>query len=138
MCIAHNVDCNRKSSAAMRHSDDSCLAEALSCFYKLVNIRRGEHATRSDLTAYGTSKLMTIMSNSEVVRRLKGSGVDSFICQPGMSSTPVYKKTDKSQVLANVLDAAQKVFGQGEERGALPLLYAATAPEMSGTNLATE
>ena len=76
---------------------------------------------------------MTIMSNSEMVHRLKGSGVDSFICQPGMSSTPVYKKTDKSHIMANVLDAAQKVMGQTEERGALPLLYAATAPEMAGT-----
>ncbi len=88
------------------------------------------------MKAYGTSKLMTIMSNTEVVKRLKGSGIDSFICQPGMASTPVYKKTDKSHVMANVLDAAQKVMGQTEERGAVPLLYAATAPEMSGIVLA--
>jgi len=79
---------------------------------------RGEQASISDMKAYGTSKLMTIMSNSEIVRRLKGSGVDSFICQPGMSSTPVYKKTDKSHVMATVLDAAQTVIGQTEERGA--------------------
>ena len=52
-----------------------------------------------------------------------------------MSSTPVYAKTDKSHVMANVLDAAQKVIGQTEERGAVPLLYAATAPEMSGKHL---
>lgn len=84
------------------------------------------------MTAYGTSKLMTIMSNIEMVKRLQGSGIDSFICQPGMSSTPVYGKTDKSHVMANVLDAAQKVLGQTEERGAVPLLYAATAPEVSG------
>lgn len=98
----------------------------------MVLALRGERASTSDIKAYGTSKLMTIMSNSEIVRRLKGSGVDSFICQPGMSSTPVYKKTDKSQVMANVLDAAQKVMGQTEERGAVPMLYAATAPEMAG------
>lgn len=84
------------------------------------------------MTAYGTSKLMTIMSNIEMVKRLQGSGIDSFICQPGMSSTPVYGKTDKSHVMANVLDAAQKVLGQTEERGAVSLLYAATAPEVSG------
>jgi len=96
---------------------------------------RGEQASTSDMKAYGTSKLMTIMSNSEIVRRLKGSGVDSFICQPGMSSTPVYKKTDKSHVMATVLDAAQTVIGQTEERGAVPLLYAATAPEMAGKSL---
>ena len=93
---------------------------------------RGAQASTSDMKAYGTSKLMTIMSNTEMVRRLKGSGIDCFICQPGMSSTPVYGKTDKSHVMANVLDAAQKVLGQTEERGAVPLLYAATAPEMSG------
>lgn len=93
---------------------------------------KGENASGSDMQAYGTSKLMTIMSNSEIVRRLQGSGVDSFLCQPGMTSTPVYKKTDKSQVMANVLDAAQKVMGQTEERGAVPTLYAATAPELSG------
>ena len=98
----------------------------------LVAACRGAHATTSDMKAYGTSKLMTIMSNIEMVRRLKGSGIDSFICQPGMASTPVYGKTDKSHVMANVLDAAQKVLGQTEERGAVPLLYAATAPEMSG------
>ena len=96
---------------------------------------RGEQASTSDMKAYGTSKLMTIMSNSEIVRRLKGSGVDSFICQPGMSSTPVYKKTDKSHVMATVLDAAQTVIGQTEERGAVPLLYAATAPEMTGKHV---
>ena len=89
------------------------------------------------MKAYGTSKLMTIMSNTEMVRRLKGSGIDSFICQPGMASTPVYGKTDKSHVMANVLDAAQKVMGQTEERGATPLLYTATAPEMSGGSPAT-
>ncbi|DBB07994.1 TPA: hypothetical protein ACH3X3_009368 [Trebouxia sp. C0006] len=93
---------------------------------------KGEQASISDMKAYGTSKLMTIMSNSEIVRRLKGSGVDSFICQPGMSSTPVYKKTDKRHVMATVLDAAQTVIGQTEERGAVPLLYAATAPNMTG------
>lgn len=98
----------------------------------LVADCRGAQASTSDMKAYGTSKLMTIMSNIEMVRRLKGSGIDSFICQPGMSSTPVYGKTDKSHVMANVLDAAQKVLGQTEERGAVPLLYAATAPEMSG------
>lgn len=98
----------------------------------LVADCRGAHASTSDMKAYGTSKLMTIMSNIEMVRRLKGSGIDSFICQPGMASTPVYGKTDKSHVMANVLDAAQKVLGQTEERGAVPLLYAATAPEMSG------
>ncbi|KAL3154197.1 hypothetical protein ABBQ32_013708 [Trebouxia sp. C0010 RCD-2024] len=93
---------------------------------------KGTHAATSDMTAYGTSKLMTIMSNIEMVKRLQGSGIDSFICQPGMSSTPVYGKTDKSHVMANVLDAAQKVLGQTEERGAVSLLYAATAPEVSG------
>ena len=93
---------------------------------------RGVNASISDMQAYGTSKLMTIMSNSEIVRRLQGSRVDSFLCQPGMTSTPVYKKTDKSQVMANVLDAAQKVMGQTEERGAVPTLYAATAPELAG------
>ena len=104
----------------------------------LVGNCRGAHASTSDMKAYGTSKLMTIMSNTEVVRRLKGSGIDSFICQPGMSSTPVYGKTDKSHVMANVLDAAQKVLGQTEERGAVPLLYAATAPEMSGKPCAVQ
>ena len=99
---------------------------------------RGAQASTSDMKAYGTSKLMTIMSNTEMVRRLKGSGIDSFICQPGMSSTPVYGKTDKSHVMANVLDAAQKVLGQTEERGAVPLLYAATAPEMSGKPCAVQ
>lgn len=73
------------------------------------------------------------MANSEIVRRMQGTGVDSFLCQPGMASTPVYSKTDKSQVMANVLDAAQKVMGQTEERGAVPTLYAATAPELSGS-----
>ena len=93
---------------------------------------RGAHAASSDMKAYGTSKLMTIMSNTEIIKRLKGSGVESFICQPGMASTPVYGKTDKSHVMATVLDAAQKVMGQTEERGAVPLLHAATAPELSG------
>lgn len=104
----------------------------------LVGNCRGAHASTSDMKAYGTSKLMTIMSNIEMVRRLKGSGIDSFICQPGMSSTPVYGKTDKSHVMANVLDAAQKVIGQTEERGAVPLLYAAASPEMSGKPCAVQ
>lgn len=117
-----------------------CLVQLVMIFQKqhaiaVLGAVRGEQASTSDMKAYGTSKLMTIMSNSEIVRRLKGSGVDSFICQPGMSSTPVYKKTDKSHVMANVLDAAQTVMGQTEERGAVPLLYAATAPEMAGKPL---
>ena len=96
---------------------------------------RGHYAKRSDLTAYGTSKLMTIMAHTEMTHRLKGTGLESFICQPGMTSTPVYQKTDKSQVLANVLNAAQKVMGQTEDRGAIPLMYSATAPELAGMHV---
>ena len=72
------------------------------------------------------------MAHNEMTHRLQGTGLETFICQPGMTSTPVYRKTDKSQVLANVLDAAQKVMGQTEERGAIPLMYTATAPELAG------
>ena len=80
---------------------------------------------------------MTIMAHTEMTQRLKDTGLESFICQPGMTSTPVYEKTDKTQVLANVLDAAQKVMGQTEDRGAIPLMYTATAPELAGMHPST-
>lgn len=45
----------------------------------------------------------------EYARRLKGKGVDSFACHPGIAQTPLYEKTDKGKPEGVGVDLLQKV-----------------------------
>jgi NAD(P)-dependent dehydrogenase (short-subunit alcohol dehydrogenase family) len=83
--------------------------------------------------AYGQSKLADLMFALELDRRLKatGSAVKSLAAHPG------YAATNLQSAAAPALDRwvmvlTNAVLAQSAERGALPSLYAATAPDLAG------
>ena len=86
---------------------------------------------------YGQSKLANLLFTSELQRRLDlvGSSTKAMVAHPGYSATNL---TSGSARLRNktmqtkVSDAVSSLFGQDAEMGALPILFAATAPNLAG------
>jgi NAD(P)-dependent dehydrogenase (short-subunit alcohol dehydrogenase family) len=82
--------------------------------------------------AYGQSKLADLIFAYELHRRLTatGSPVRSVAAHPGYASTGLQSHTesfqDKGMALGN------RLLAQSAEMGALPTLYAATAPDVAG------
>jgi NAD(P)-dependent dehydrogenase (short-subunit alcohol dehydrogenase family) len=82
--------------------------------------------------AYGQSKLADLIFAYELHRRLTaaGSPVRSVAAHPGYASTGLQSHTesfqDKGMALGN------RLLAQSAEMGALPSLYAATAPDVAG------
>ena len=73
----------------------------------------------------------------ELQRRLRsaGSTIDCMSAHPGISSTDIFRKEDKSKPSANVLNAlGNGVLAriQPPERGCHSMLYAATEPSLTG------
>jgi NAD(P)-dependent dehydrogenase (short-subunit alcohol dehydrogenase family) len=91
-----------------------------------------KRANESGIFEYATSKLMKIMFAWELNRRLKGSGVDCFSVAPGLVSSPLYNKADHKKLSTIVIQLSRLVYGQSTQRGALPMMRAATDPELTG------
>jgi NAD(P)-dependent dehydrogenase (short-subunit alcohol dehydrogenase family) len=84
-------------------------------------------------SAYGQSKLANLMFALELDRRLRGAGspIKSLAAHPG------YAATNLQSAAAPAIDrilmrATNLVMAQSAEMGALPSLYAATAPGVEG------
>jgi len=87
--------------------------------------------------AYGRSKLANLLFAYELQRRLAESEADvvSVACHPGYAATDLQFRGPRemgSGVRMNVMKVANKLFGQSAERGALPMLYAATSDAVVG------
>lgn len=85
--------------------------------------------------AYRQSKLALLMFALELDRRLKaaGSGIAALAAHPGLAVTEVFRRGDRAGAFQRA--AGRILFslvGQSAARGALPILYAATAPDASG------
>ncbi|MFF8799312.1 MULTISPECIES: oxidoreductase [unclassified Methylobacterium] len=85
--------------------------------------------------AYRQSKLALLMFALELDRRLKaaGSGVAALAAHPGLAITEVFRRGDRAGAFQQ--GAGRAIFsliGQSAAQGALPILYAATAPDASG------
>jgi NAD(P)-dependent dehydrogenase (short-subunit alcohol dehydrogenase family) len=80
------------------------------------------------MQAYGKSKLATLLFTAELDRRLHqaGSGVKAVAAHPGYSNT-----SPKGGFLMRL---ATDIFAQPAAMGALPQLYAATAPDVNGND----
>ncbi|MET7247220.1 oxidoreductase [Methylobacterium sp. EM32] len=86
-------------------------------------------------SAYRQTKLAMLMFALELDRRLRaaGSPVRSVAAHPGIAATAIARRGDRAGRLAERIGAGLLwLVGQSAERGALPLLYAATAPEAEG------
>ena len=54
------------------------------------------------------------------------------ITAAGVSHSAIYSKADTSKPDVKAIDINQKLAGQSQERGAIPLLYCCTAEELEG------
>ena len=87
--------------------------------------------------AYGQSKLAQLLFTNELQLRLDraGSSAKSLAAHPGYAATGLYKAPlHLSHIpFANAaLTQIGSVFGQSAEQGAMPSLFAATAPDLYG------
>ena len=88
--------------------------------------------------AYGRSKLANVLFGYELDRRLRGAGVDgvtSVVCHPGYAATNLQLRgpeAEGSRLRALAMRAANALVAQSAGKGALPMLYAATSPDIDG------
>jgi NAD(P)-dependent dehydrogenase (short-subunit alcohol dehydrogenase family) len=87
--------------------------------------------------AYGQSKLANLLFAYELQRRLAGLDTEliSVACHPGFTATNLQASgimMDGGPVHERVIKTVNRLFAQESSMGALPTLYAATAPEMHG------
>jgi NAD(P)-dependent dehydrogenase (short-subunit alcohol dehydrogenase family) len=83
--------------------------------------------------AYGQSKLANLLFALELDRRLRaaGSTVKSLAAHPGYAATNL-QSAGPTGVDVAVMKLSNRVIAQTDEMGALPSLFAATAPGLEG------
>jgi NAD(P)-dependent dehydrogenase (short-subunit alcohol dehydrogenase family) len=87
--------------------------------------------------AYSQSKLANLLFAYELQRKLAtfGQVVISVGAHPGYSATNlqhVGPNMEESAIQRGIMTVANSLFAQSSEMGALPTLYAATAPDVNG------
>jgi len=87
--------------------------------------------------AYGRSKLANLLFAYELQRQLDDHEADivSVACHPGYAATDLQFRGPReagSSVRMGLMKVANRLFGQSAERGALPMLYAATSDDVLG------
>ena len=87
--------------------------------------------------AYGRSKLANLLFAYELQRQLDDHEADivSVACHPGYAATDLQFRGPReagSSVRMGLMKVANRLFGQSAERGALPMLYAATSDAVTG------
>jgi NAD(P)-dependent dehydrogenase (short-subunit alcohol dehydrogenase family) len=88
--------------------------------------------------AYAQSKLANLLFAFELDRRLDAAGIEAVTsvgCHPGYADTNLQRRGPEqfgSTLRLYLLKVANAVFAQDAEQGALPMLYAATAPDVEG------
>jgi NAD(P)-dependent dehydrogenase (short-subunit alcohol dehydrogenase family) len=83
---------------------------------------------------YGQSKLANLMFCFELQRRVEEAGADllSLAAHPGYAATNLQFAGPAHFYEKAVMSVTNKVLAQGADMGALPSLYAATAPGLTG------
>ncbi|MGV9862125.1 oxidoreductase [Rhodococcus koreensis] len=91
-----------------------------------------EHRKYNRWSAYGQSKLANLLFTYELQRRLAaaGSPVTAVAAHPGYASTNLQAHTESVQ--DKLMAVGNRIFAQSAEMGALPMLFAATAPGVIG------
>jgi NAD(P)-dependent dehydrogenase (short-subunit alcohol dehydrogenase family) len=102
------------------------------------NLNWESEGSYSAVGAYARSKLANLLFIYELDRRLKqsGNGVKAMGAHPGYARTNLQttgvntgSKTMRSRLIRALLAFGNRFFAQSAHMGALPMLYAATAPE---------
>ncbi|MGX1269820.1 oxidoreductase [Streptomyces phaeoluteigriseus] len=86
-------------------------------------------------TAYGRSKTANLLFTHELARRLVASGAEviAAAAHPGYAATGLQTagpRAEGRRTAERLMAAGNRVFAQTAESGALPTLYAATAPDV--------
>jgi NAD(P)-dependent dehydrogenase (short-subunit alcohol dehydrogenase family) len=87
--------------------------------------------------AYGQSKLANLLFTAELQRRLTAHGmhIKAMAAHPGFASTNLQARSPQlrgARLEERITALATSVIAQSAEMGALPTLYAATAPGLPG------
>jgi NAD(P)-dependent dehydrogenase (short-subunit alcohol dehydrogenase family) len=84
-------------------------------------------------TAYAQSKLANVLFGLELDRRLRrnGSRVRSVLAHPGYAATNL-QSAGPTGITKRMLEIGNVLMAQSAAKGALPQLYAATAPDVEG------
>jgi NAD(P)-dependent dehydrogenase (short-subunit alcohol dehydrogenase family) len=83
----------------------------------------------STFHAYGTSKLMNILFNRELARRLEGSGVTANCLHPGGVATRF--GSNNSGLMAVIFKVAISIAGISPEKGAQTIIHLASSPDVA-------
>jgi NAD(P)-dependent dehydrogenase (short-subunit alcohol dehydrogenase family) len=88
-------------------------------------------------SAYGQSKLANLLFAYELQRRLASFGAStiSVACHPGYAATELQfagARMDRSSFMERVFVLGNQLLAQDAASGALPMIYAATAPDVRG------
>ena len=83
----------------------------------------------STFHAYGTSKLMNILFNRELTRRLEGSGVTANCLHPGGVATRF--GSNNSGLMAVIFKVAISIAGISPEKGAQTIIHLASSPDVA-------
>jgi len=115
-----------QATPGSRVVNTSSMAHRLTKGLKLDDLHF-ERRPYKEMDAYGQSKLASLICTFELDRRLRraGSGVVAAAAHPGWSNT----NPDKGSAL---MRWANSLMAQPAAMGALPSLYAATAPAVQG------
>lgn len=91
----------------------------------------------SEWLAYGQSKLANLLFTFELQRRVERAGLSlmSVACHPGYAATNLQAAGPRMRglwMIEAAIDFANRIFAQSAAMGALPLLYAAASPDVTG------
>ncbi len=86
------------------------------------------------MTFYRQSKLANLLFAIELQHRLERAGSTTFsvLCHPGISATNLVSRGSGKEA-GKVMKFLMSLFAQPAEKGALPTLFAATHPELRGS-----
>ncbi len=84
--------------------------------------------------AYGQSKLANLLFAGELSRRATAAGLDllSVAAHPGYATTNLQTAGPRmggNRLMERMAELGNTMFGQSDANGAIPILYAATAPD---------
>jgi NAD(P)-dependent dehydrogenase (short-subunit alcohol dehydrogenase family) len=96
-----------------------------------------EHGRYVTWLAYGQTKLANLLFTTELDRRAReaGSSLVAAAAHPGYARTHLSAAGPEmrgNKVMLRLTQWSDRVFGQSDEMGALPQLYAATMPDVRG------
>ena len=121
-------------------TENSRVVTVSSGFHKMGRIRFDDLQWKTGYRkwlAYAQSKLANLLFTLELQRRLDAAGAKliSVGCHPGYAATNLQAagpKMQGSSLMESLTDVGNRLFAQSAAMGALPTLYAATAPDVRG------